>query len=95
MKMFAGLDVGFKRTAVCVVDGAGKSVWRGVLDTHPEAIAAAGLLRPFGTRLPSRQGTKKFVAAAHRAVQHDAMLYASVTALMEALAAIEGHRTTG
>jgi len=41
MTMFAGLDVGFKRTAVCVVDGAGKSVWRRVVDTHPEAIAAA------------------------------------------------------
>jgi len=27
MTMFAGLDVGFKRTAVSVVDGAGKSVW--------------------------------------------------------------------
>jgi hypothetical protein len=28
MRMFAGLDVGFKRTAVCVVDEAG-SVARG------------------------------------------------------------------
>ena len=41
MTMFAGLDVGFKRTAVCVVDGSGRTVWRGVVDTHPEAIAAA------------------------------------------------------
>ena len=41
MTMFAGLDVGFKRTAVCVVDGTGRTVWRGVVDTHPEAIAAA------------------------------------------------------
>jgi transposase len=194
MTMFAGLDVGFKRTAVCVVDGSGRSVWRGVVDTHPEAIAAAlkrwrnglekvgletgsmspwlarglgvlgfpvvcmdarraadavksrrvksdkadafalaemlrtgwysavhvkseeshrlkallgardqlvrakralgnqvrGLLRPFGIRLPSRQGTKKFADSAHQAVAHDAMLSASVTALMEALAAIEG-----
>ena len=181
MTMFAGLDVGFKRTAVCVVDGSGRIVWRGVVDTHPEAIAAAlkrwcnelekvgletgsmspwlarglgvlgfpvvcmdarraadafalaemlrtgwysavhvksedshrlkellgardqlvrakrvlgnqvrGLLRPFGIRLPSRQGTKKFAEAAHQAVAHDAMLSASVTALMEALAAIEG-----
>jgi transposase len=194
MTMFAGLDVGFKRTAVCVVDRAGRTVWRGVLDTHPEAIAAAlrrwrnelekvgletgsmspwlarglgalgfpvvcmdarraadavksrrvksdkadafalaemlrtgwysavhvkseeshrlkallgardqlvrakralgnqvrGLLRPFGIRLPSRQGTKKFAEAAYQAVAHDAMLCASVTALMEALAAIEG-----
>src|SRR5215468_4523594 len=29
MRMFAGLDVGFKRTAVCVVDEAGRIVWRG------------------------------------------------------------------
>ena len=175
MTMFAGLDVGFKRTAVCVVDGSGRTVWRGVVDTHPQAIAAAlsrwreelekvgletgsmspwlarglavlgfpvvcmdarraadavrsrrvksdkadtfalaemlrtgwysavhvksedshrlkallgardqlvrakralgnqvrGLLRPFGIRLPSRQGTKKFAEAAHQAVAHD------------------------
>ena len=49
-----------------------------------------GLLRPFGVRLPLRQGTKKFAEAAHRAVAHDAMLSASVTALIEALAAFEG-----
>ena len=191
--MFAGLDVGFKRTSVCIVDEAGKIVWRGVVDTHPEMIAAAlhrwrgglakvglesgsmspwlaralgalgfavvcmdarraadaiksrrvksdkadayalaemlrtgwysavhvkseeshrlkallgsrdqlvrakralgnqvrGVLRPFGIRLPSRQGTKKFSTAAHDAVRHDTMLNASVTALSEALAAIE------
>jgi transposase len=41
MTMFAGLDVGGRRTAVCVVDEAGKIVWRGVVDTHPEMIDAA------------------------------------------------------
>ncbi len=41
MTMFAGLDVGGKRTAVCVVDEAGKIVWQGMVDTHPEMIAAA------------------------------------------------------
>jgi len=41
MRMFAGLDVGFKRTSVCVVEETGKIVWRGVVDTHPEMIAAA------------------------------------------------------
>jgi hypothetical protein len=45
------------------------------------------VLRPFGIRLPSRQGTKKFSTAAHQAVRHDAMFNASVTALLEALAA--------
>ena len=42
-----------------------------------------GVLRPFGIRLPSRQGTKKFSTAAHQAVRHDAMFNASVTALLD------------
>jgi len=41
-----------------------------------------GVLRPFGIRLPSRQGTKKFSTAAHQAMRHDAMFNASVTALL-------------
>ncbi len=41
MTMFAGRDVGFKRTAVCVVDGSGRTLWRGVVDTYPQAIAVA------------------------------------------------------
>ena len=49
-----------------------------------------GLLRPFGIRLPSRQGTKKFAEAVHQAVWRDNILHASVTALLEGLAAIEG-----
>ena len=40
MKMFAGLDVGGKTTAICIVDEAGKIVWQGMVDTHPDAIAA-------------------------------------------------------
>jgi len=40
MRMFAGLDVGFKRTSVCVVDETGKIMWRGVVDTRPETVAA-------------------------------------------------------
>ena len=39
MKMFAGLDVGGKTAAICIVDEAGKIVWRGMADTHPDAIA--------------------------------------------------------
>jgi predicted NBD/HSP70 family sugar kinase len=35
MGMFAGLDVGGKRTAAGVVDKAGKIVFRGMVDTHP------------------------------------------------------------
>src|SRR6516225_4925673 len=41
MRMFAGLDVGFKQTAVCVVDEAGRIVWRGVVDRHPEKLVGA------------------------------------------------------
>ena len=41
MSMFAGLDVGGKRTAVWVVDEKGKIIWQGMVDTHPEMIAAA------------------------------------------------------
>jgi hypothetical protein len=41
MRMFAGLDVGFKWTAVCVLDERGEIVWRGIVDTHPETLAAA------------------------------------------------------
>ena len=41
MAMYAGLDVGGKRTAVCVVDESGKIIWCGMVDTHPEFIDAA------------------------------------------------------
>ena len=193
MTMFAGLDVGGKRTAVCVLDEAGKVVWRGMVDTHPEMIDAVlrrfkgeltkvglesgpftphlfrslaaigypmicmdarraadaiksrriksdkgdawalaemlrtgwftsvhvksvdthrlkallgardqlvkvkrslgnqvrGLLRPFGIRLPSRAGMKKFVEAAYQATRDDPVMGASIEALLEALASIE------
>ena len=41
MRMYAGLDIGGKRTAICVIDGSGKTVWRGTVDTHPEMIDGA------------------------------------------------------
>ena len=41
MRMFAGLDIGGKRTAICVIDESEKLVWRGFVDTHPEMIDAA------------------------------------------------------
>ena len=194
--MFAGLDVGGKRTAVCVIDAAGKIVWRGMVDTHREMIDAAlkrfsgkfskvglesgpftphlfrslaamgypmvcmdarraadaiksrriksdkgdawalaemlrtgwftsvhvktvdshrlkallgardqlvkvkrslgnqvrGLLRPFGIKLPSRAGAKKFDEAAYEATRHDTMLHAAVRALLEALASIDAQQ---
>ena len=48
-----------------------------------------GLLRPFGIRLASRQGTKRFVIAVEEAVQDDPVLRLAVRALLESLAAIE------
>ena len=191
--MYAGLDVGGKRTAACIQDEAGKIVWRGMTDTHPEMIDAAlrrfkgqlakvglesgpftphlfrslaamdypmvcmdarraadaiksrriksdkgdawalaemlrtgwftsvhvksvdthrlrallgardqlvkvkrslgnqirGLLRPFGMRLPSRAGMKKFAEAAYQATREDPLLGASIKALLEALGSIE------
>jgi transposase len=193
MKMFAGLDVGGKTTAICIVDEAGKIVWQGMVDTHPDAIAARlrglqeklvkvgvesgpftphlhrslagmgfpmvcmdarraadaiksrriksdkadawalaemlrtgwftavhvksaeshkiktllgardqlvrvkrslgnqvrGLFRPFGVRLPSRAGMKKFADAAYQAAQNDRLMQAAMAALLEALASID------
>jgi transposase len=192
MSMFAGLDVGGKTTAICIVDEAGKTVWQGMADTHPDGIAARlkgfqdklarvgiesgpftphlhralsalgfpmvcldarraadaiksrriksdkadawalaemlrtgwftevhvksaeshniktllgardqlvrvkrslgnqvrGLLRPFGVRLPSRAGMKKFAEAAYQAAQTSPLLQAGIGALLEALASI-------
>lgn len=39
MRFYAGLDVGGKKTAICVVDESGRIVWQGTADTHPEMIA--------------------------------------------------------
>ena len=36
---YAGLDVSDKTTHICVVDGTGAVVWRGVCATDPEAVA--------------------------------------------------------
>ncbi len=48
-----------------------------------------GMLRPFGIKLPARQGTKKFDEAVRSACRHDDLLYICVNALLEALASIE------
>ena len=41
MEYYVGLDVGHKRMAICVVDGAGVLVWRGEADTHPDFLSRA------------------------------------------------------
>ena len=38
---YVGLDVSLKETSICVIDDAGKIMWRGRTDTTPEAIASA------------------------------------------------------
>ena len=40
MTHFVGLDVSQKMTAICVVDNAGRRLWRGQCPTAPEQIAA-------------------------------------------------------
>lgn len=39
MTMYAGLDVWDKSTHICVVDGAGKIMWRGVCATDPDVLS--------------------------------------------------------
>lgn len=48
-----------------------------------------GLLRPFGMRLPSRVGAKKFAEAAYQATRNDPPMHASINARLEALASID------
>ncbi|MBK1665517.1 IS110 family transposase [Rhodospirillum rubrum] len=40
MGLYVGLDVSLKRTSVCVIDEAGKVVWRGTALTSVEALAS-------------------------------------------------------
>jgi transposase len=40
-KQYIGLDVSLKETSICVIDDADKIVWRGQVDSTPEAIASA------------------------------------------------------
>ena len=49
-----------------------------------------GLLRPFGITVKARMGAKRFDEAARACCAHDDLLYACVSALLEALGAIEG-----
>ena len=48
-----------------------------------------GLLRPFGIRLPSRVGAKKFAEAAYEATQADPLMHAGLAALLESLISID------
>jgi transposase len=38
---YVGLDVSLNETSICVIDDAGKTVWRGKTDSTPQAIATA------------------------------------------------------
>jgi transposase len=48
-----------------------------------------GLLRPFGITVKARMGCKRFDETARACCAHDELLYACVSALLEALGAIE------
>ena len=41
VEQYVGLDVSLEQTAICVVDGSGKTIWQGKCVSTPEAIAAA------------------------------------------------------
>jgi transposase len=41
MERYVGLDVSLEQTAICVVDGSGKTLWEGKCASDPEAIAVA------------------------------------------------------
>lgn len=48
-----------------------------------------GLLRPFGITVKARMGSKRFDETARACCAHDDLLYACISALLEALGAIE------
>jgi hypothetical protein len=39
MDYYVGLDTSLKKTSICVVDGNGKILCEGVVDSQPDAIA--------------------------------------------------------
>ena len=39
MECYVGLDASLKKTSICVVDGTGKVLCEGVVDSQPGAIA--------------------------------------------------------
>jgi transposase len=58
-QLFAGLDVADKTTAICVVDGKGKTIWEGSAATDPSALSFA--LKPYKATLKTiglEAGTK-------------------------------------
>lgn len=38
MTEYVGLDVSMEETSVCILDGAGSTIWEGTIDSEPEAI---------------------------------------------------------
>ena len=56
MARFVGLDVSQKLTSICVVDDAGRRLWRGQCHSEPEPIERAvrrhaGMMQASGLKL--------------------------------------------
>ncbi len=57
MTHYVGLDVSMEVTSVCVLDGEGELVWRGISSSTPEGIAAAVAARaPAAARVVLESG---------------------------------------
>ena len=57
MEHYVGLDVSLEETSVCVLDSAGKIVWRGRCSSDPDAIARIVRDRaPFAVRIGLETG---------------------------------------
>jgi len=54
---YVGLDVSLKETSICVIDDADKIVWRGQVDSTPEAIGSSVKQRaPHAVRIRLQSG---------------------------------------
>ena len=52
MQHYVGLDVSQKTTVICVVDGGGRRLWRGVCPTDPEQVGPGLCRAGVGTPAP-------------------------------------------
>lgn len=76
IRMFAGLDVGFKPTAVCVLGERGEVIWRGVVDTQPRMkFLRSSATCPIPARPRSAPILYRLGARSHRRMSRPAVLF--------------------